>query len=117
MEVNAGAPPDHNALRFLNDVADDAKLVVRFDQECGSMLVPATTGIDAALGKILAIVFAAKTDGTWDRLKACAKDTCRFAFYDHSKNHSSHWCSMAVCGNRTKVKGFRDRRQAASAAS
>jgi predicted RNA-binding Zn ribbon-like protein len=48
-------------------------------------------------------------DGTWDRLKACAADDCHWAFYDHTRNRSGRWCSMAVCGNRAKVERFRER--------
>jgi predicted RNA-binding Zn ribbon-like protein len=24
-------------------------------------------------------------------------------FYDTTKNHARHWCSMTICGNRSKV--------------
>ena len=68
-------------------------------------------GVDGALGRLLAIVAAAQADGTWERLKACPWDTCRWAFYDHSRNRSGVWCSMAVCGNRAKVQAFRARQE------
>jgi predicted RNA-binding Zn ribbon-like protein len=48
-------------------------------------------------------------DGSWPRLKACAADNCQWAFYDHSRNHSRVWCSMDVCGNREKVRSYRER--------
>jgi len=51
----------------------------------------------------------AQADGTWDRMKACAADTCRWAFYDHSRNRSRQWCDMAVCGNRAKARTYRKR--------
>jgi len=31
------------------------------------------------------------------------------AFYDASRNCSAVWCDMRVCGNRAKVRGFRER--------
>lgn len=49
---------------------------------------------------------------TWPRLKACREDTCRWAFYDHSKNRSGHWCSMEVCGARHKARQYRARHKA-----
>ncbi|TMI13474.1 CGNR zinc finger domain-containing protein, partial [Candidatus Bathyarchaeota archaeon] len=49
---------------------------------------------------------------TWARLKACSSDTCRYAFYDNSKNHTGKWCSMAVCGNRNKVRKYLKEHQA-----
>ncbi|MDR7381806.1 CGNR zinc finger domain-containing protein [Promicromonospora iranensis] len=47
--------------------------------------------------------------GDWERLKVCARDTCRWAFYDASRNHARRWCSMSGCGNYVKM-----RRRAAS---
>ena len=51
--------------------------------------------------------------GAWPRLKACRETTCRWAFYDASKNRSSIWCSMAVCGSRAKARTYRRRKQQA----
>ncbi len=59
-------------------------------------------GFDGALSAIVAAIHAGIAEGTWERLKSCERDICRWAFYDHSKNRSGHWCSMAVCGQREK---------------
>ena len=48
--------------------------------------------------------------GAWRRLKACPADDCQWAFYDRSRNRSRTWCKMDVCGNRSKVRTFRERR-------
>lgn len=66
-------------------------------------------GVDAAFALLLAIVVEAKADGTWLRLKACPHEHCGWAFYDASRNRSSQWCSMRLCGNRTKGERFRRR--------
>jgi predicted RNA-binding Zn ribbon-like protein len=60
---------------------------------------------------IVAAIARASAEGTWDRVKICPGDGCLFAFYDESRNHSRTWCSMAVCGNRTKTKVYRTRHQ------
>ncbi|MFJ5043453.1 MULTISPECIES: CGNR zinc finger domain-containing protein [unclassified Streptomyces] len=44
--------------------------------------------------------------GQIHRLKRCAEHTCRGAFWDASKNHSRRWCSMRLCGNRTKSRRY-----------
>ncbi|WP_433477997.1 CGNR zinc finger domain-containing protein [Spirillospora sp. CA-142024] len=76
-------------------------------------LVPLDPPGSAAAG--LARIAAAITDsvaaGTWPRLKVCQEDTCRWAFLDTSKNRSRSWCSMSVCGNRTKTRAYRARRR------
>jgi predicted RNA-binding Zn ribbon-like protein len=63
----------------------------------------------AGLGAVLAAVAGAMADGSWERLKACRSDTCRWAFIDNARNHSRQWCDMKVCGNRAKARAFRER--------
>lgn len=72
-------------------------------------VVPAGSGADAALGAIVATVLDAQAAGTWSRLKACRKETCGWLFYDGSRNRSSSWCSMTICGNRVKTAAYRRR--------
>ncbi|ASF06270.1 CGNR zinc finger domain-containing protein [Nocardia brasiliensis] len=76
-------------------------------------LVPHTDDpVDFALATMLADVFAAVSAGTWTRMKACREPSCRWAFYDHSRNRGRTWCSMNVCGNRVKVRASHRRRAA-----
>ncbi|HEY7694076.1 MAG TPA: CGNR zinc finger domain-containing protein [Gaiellaceae bacterium] len=72
-------------------------------------LVPAATGVDGLIGQVLAVVYLAMVDGSWGRLKACRNHGCRWAFYDYSRNRSASWCSMQLCGNRTKTRAYRRR--------
>lgn len=44
-----------------------------------------------------------------ERLRECASDTCGWLFLDLTKNRSRRWCAMSGCGNRAKVRRFRDR--------
>ncbi len=113
-EHNAGEGLDPKALTVLDEVADTARLTLRVRPDA-TILEPRTTGARAAFGRILAIVAAAMADGTWARLKACRSDSCRWLFYDHSRNRSGSWCSMRVCGNREKAKTFRHRHGVTSA--
>ena len=45
------------------------------------------------------------------RVRACAADDCGWWFLDETKNHSRRWCDMKVCGNRDKVRRFRERQK------
>ncbi|MEV0292639.1 CGNR zinc finger domain-containing protein [Nocardia sp. NPDC050710] len=65
--------------------------------------------VDRALATLLADVATAVAAGTWPRLKTCREPSCRWAFYDHSRNHGRTWCSMNVCGNRVKVRAAQRR--------
>jgi predicted RNA-binding Zn ribbon-like protein len=71
-----------------------------------------TTGIEGAIGALLAITARAMIDGSWRRLKACPGRHCGWAFYDHSRNQSGRWCSMKVCGDRDKARAYYQRRTA-----
>ncbi|MFF0306460.1 CGNR zinc finger domain-containing protein [Streptosporangium sp. NPDC004379] len=75
-------------------------------------LEPVAEGTPAGLARIAAAVMAAHAAGMWSRLKVCTESTCQWAFVDSSKNRSRSWCSMRVCGNRTKTRAYRARRQA-----
>ena len=105
--------PHPDAAPTLDAAARRARLEVRFGEDGTAAVTPAAGGVDAALGRLLTIVADAQADGTWARMKACPWETCRWAFYDHSKNRSGVWCDMSVCGNRAKARAYR-RRQARS---
>jgi predicted RNA-binding Zn ribbon-like protein len=78
-------------------------------------LVPAAGGVRGGLAWLAAAIVACTADGTWERLKICADDTCQWAFLDSSRNRSKHWCSMQECGNRSKTRAYRARRGAPAA--
>ncbi|GIH24270.1 hypothetical protein Aph01nite_25800 [Acrocarpospora phusangensis] len=79
-------------------------------------LEPSMTGVPGGLARIAALISASHADGSWPRLKVCVEGTCQWAFLDSSKNRSRSWCSMRVCGNRTKTRTYRARRQAEGSA-
>jgi predicted RNA-binding Zn ribbon-like protein len=91
----------------LDQAAGDARLTLRFEPG-GTMLVPGARGADGALGSILAVVYGAMQDGSWQRLKTCPR--CSWVFYDYSRNRSAAWCSMQLCGNRVKTRSYYRRR-------
>jgi predicted RNA-binding Zn ribbon-like protein len=112
----AGAGEDgalrKGAFERLGEVAGPARAEVRFTA-AGPQLVPALRdGADGAIGGLLAITAEALADGSWARLKICPGDHCGWAFYDHSRNRTGRWCSMAVCGGRVKARAHYRRRRA-----
>lgn len=107
---NRTAKPSTEALSVLDRVAETGRLSVRFTDPTQTVsFEPRESGIAGALAAILAPAASASADGSWLRVKACAADDCRWAFYDLSRNRSGRWCDMAVCGNRTKVRSYRRR--------
>lgn len=88
----------------LSEAARRARLTIDFGDR---RLAAEAGGVDGALGVLLGVVYDAMRDGKWSRLKACRN--CSWAYWDASRNRSAAWCSMALCGNRLKVRRHRER--------
>jgi predicted RNA-binding Zn ribbon-like protein len=109
--ANAEGTAARAAVHTLNRVAAEADIRMRLSGPGTMTPVVVASGVEGALGKLVAIAFEAIADETWRRLKACPADTCHWAFYDASRNRSSRWCDMGICGNRAKREGLRRRRE------
>lgn len=62
----------------------------------------------STLARDAVTMFAAEAEGT-DRIRRCAADDCDIVFHDESRTGTRRWCSMQRCGNRAKVRAFRER--------
>jgi predicted RNA-binding Zn ribbon-like protein len=102
-QVGSGEP-----VPTLDAAAETARLTIDF---ADGALVPRAAGLDGVLGRLLVVCFEAMRDGSFGRLKCCRNVNCRWSFYDYSKNRSATWCSMQICGNRTKTRAYRARAQ------
>jgi predicted RNA-binding Zn ribbon-like protein len=100
---NNGFPVDGGALRVLD--AAGARLAIQVDSS-GAVRFSGKDAID----DVYAVAVGAMLDGSWGRLKACRN--CHWSFYDYSPNRSATWCSMQLCGNRTKTRAYRSRKLA-----
>ncbi len=109
LAAHAGEEDKAKAWRRLQPYAEAACYRLRLDESGLPALEPQGWGADAAIAEIFAIAYDAIGAGTWRRLKACRKLSCRWAFYDRSKNGSGAWCSMRLCGNRAKAQRRRAR--------
>jgi predicted RNA-binding Zn ribbon-like protein len=113
--THSGETADPGVAARLQDLLAGAVLRPVVDAR-GARLVAAGEGVDAFLGIIGARIAEATVAGTWERLKVCHDDVCRWAFFDYSKNARGTWCSMRVCGNRAKARAYRERQRAATSA-
>jgi predicted RNA-binding Zn ribbon-like protein len=109
MLANNGAEAEEQAAHELDAVARRGELGVQFSDDGSASLAPRVEGFAGALAQVVLPVAEASHDGSWQRVKACRADDCRWAFYDRSRNRSGVWCDMAVCGNREKVRAHRRR--------
>jgi predicted RNA-binding Zn ribbon-like protein len=106
---NNGLPLDEERVERLDRAVRRAGVRVRFVPGRDPELVPDAEGVDGAIARLMAIVAAAVEHDRWERLKACPREECEWAFYDRSKNRSGRWCTMEACGNVEKARAFRER--------
>jgi predicted RNA-binding Zn ribbon-like protein len=105
-EAGVQGPP---GIETLNDLAAASPVRVVFGPAGEPRLHPATRGASGVMGRVLAALHQAAAEGTWPRLKACRNEGCQWAFYDASKNRSGRWCTMEICGSRSKMRAYRRR--------
>jgi predicted RNA-binding Zn ribbon-like protein len=108
--ANHGDQPAGPAADLVRNAAGRARLRVAIDDAGHTALEPEPGGVDGAVATLLGILHEAQLTGQWTRLKACRE--CEYAFFDRSKNRSAAWCSMSICGNRTKNRAYYQRRRA-----
>jgi predicted RNA-binding Zn ribbon-like protein len=109
--VASGRTPRPHDLAILN-----AAVPAAFER---SRLVPAAGGFaltadvdDGDLAAPLTPVVRSTVDllvsPEVDRVRTCAASSCAWLFLDTTKNRARRWCDMKTCGNREKVRRFRD---------
>ncbi|HET9995760.1 MAG TPA: CGNR zinc finger domain-containing protein [Candidatus Acidoferrum sp.] len=69
-------------------------------------------GLDWLLAAIARSSAEIIAEGASARVRLCANPNCALFFYDDSRTHRRRWCSMATCGNRSKVAAFARKRSA-----
>lgn len=110
---NAGGPsPTETELAPLRTVAAGGAARAEFDADGEVRLAALGDSVTERLIDLVLTIRDAQRDGRWARLKVCANDECRWAFYDRSRNHGGTWCEMSACGNKLKNREFRARRKA-----
>jgi predicted RNA-binding Zn ribbon-like protein len=101
---NAGHGGEAAATSALNQVLAELPLRMTFNQGGYRLVSASSSPIGQAVGELADAIRRCAEDGSWVRLKVCARDSCRWAFYDTSRNQVRRWCSMAACGNRIKMQ-------------
>jgi len=114
----AGEPQDASQLSQARALRKHLRTVAAGGRPDGALRIPLTATLEgesawmrgeSPVARIAAAVVRLSVDGRLGRVKICPADDCRCAFYDTSRNHSRQWCSMRVCGNRSKVQRHRRR--------
>jgi predicted RNA-binding Zn ribbon-like protein len=105
------------AVAALNKIARSLRTRIEVSIDGQVRSAAAGEGVSEALASLLLIAAEAATMGTWTRLKVCSSDSCQWAFYDRSPTRNGCWCSMQLCGSRSKSRTYRRRAAALRASS
>ena len=101
--ANNGYGVDTDAVAALGQAIHRLGFTVRAGADA-NLAVASTTPAGRALAPLVGALMTAQADGSWTRVKACARDSCRWLFYDTTRNHSRTWCTSTTCGSREKAK-------------
>ena len=107
LAAHNGGPLAPDAIEAVNRAFARPGLSVVLDQAGTPMTSASGDGVAGLVAALQKAVLDAGGAGTWDRLKACPE--CGWVFYDHSRNRSGAWCTMAICGSRAKMRAYRRR--------
>ncbi|WP_419998064.1 CGNR zinc finger domain-containing protein [Streptomyces boninensis] len=112
--VAGGGLPESADLALVNDAAARApRRAVRAVVDGGRLVAsaPVRTAEDVAgaLGLVARDAVELLLAAEVRRVRVCGSDTCGLRYVDRSPAGNRRWCSMARCGNRTKVRAHAER--------
>jgi predicted RNA-binding Zn ribbon-like protein len=108
--ANNGSELDPRTSDTIDTINAIAPLQVTIQANGDLDIKPGGSGVPRALSTFLALSYKATAEGEFPRFKAC--QGCGWSFYDQSKNGSKKWCDMGLCGTRSKMKAYRERKKA-----
>ncbi|WP_433382550.1 CGNR zinc finger domain-containing protein [Actinoplanes sp. CA-142083] len=82
--------------------------VFNFNFEADSVRLRQVTG-DPVVGRVAQAVATLVEEGNWSRVRLCANEICREAFYDSTRSRTRRWHSYEYCGNKVNVAAHRAR--------
>jgi predicted RNA-binding Zn ribbon-like protein len=105
----AGRTLSASDLRMLNATLMVPARQKLFQRQNGfrTELFPVRSGWPWILSRIAASLADTLTRYDRERVKTCANDGCRWAYYDVTKGNMRRWCNDRTCGNRDRVRRAR----------
>jgi predicted RNA-binding Zn ribbon-like protein len=104
--ATGGEPPD-TAVATINAYAAGPAPVPRLDGDAATWRAPVGGAqLVTAVARDAIHTFSRPTR---DRIRMCQGVNCYLIYLDTSRGGGRRWCSMQRCGNRNKVRAFRER--------
>jgi predicted RNA-binding Zn ribbon-like protein len=116
--VVEGRKPEPDAVHLVNATLE-MRRPTRLELDGSALRIGhrhADTPVDDALALIAEAIIEELATGRPERLRVCANDRCRWAFFDSSPTGRRRWCDMRSCGNQAKAARYRARLKEEAAA-
>jgi predicted RNA-binding Zn ribbon-like protein len=117
----AGVPLDPGCIARINEVLAHTEGYDRLEpaQDAATggsdwriALAARSQGLEWLLAAIARSAAGIVAEGPGAPVRRCANPKCGLFFYDDSRTRQRRWCSMRVCGNRSKVAAHFKRKRA-----
>ena len=105
--IHGNALPDE-ARRRLNRLGAEKSAVPQLGKDSRLHISGGTQELLASIARDAILLFGSEA-GT--RLRQCEGESCALLFIDTSRSGDRRWCSMAGCGNKSKIAEFRRRQR------
>jgi predicted RNA-binding Zn ribbon-like protein len=107
--VATGEEPPAPAVVTINSYAAGPAPVPVLDGDAAGWRAPVTGAeLVTAVARDAVATFARPAR---DRIRMCGAQNCNLIYLDTSRAGGRRWCSMRRCGNRNKVRAFREREE------
>jgi predicted RNA-binding Zn ribbon-like protein len=109
--IDAGRQPGPAALKTIGECLAGAYANGRLVPHDGTLqwIASAEDDLDRILWEIGRAAGRLVVSPRLARVRACAAADCGWWFVDDTKNRSRRWCDMKLCGNREKLRRFRQK--------
>jgi predicted RNA-binding Zn ribbon-like protein len=109
LESRSPSEPDAEALRYELSIARAHQVLAQKGGVFAWAFMEQPPALDRVLWPVPMSAAELLTSSDLVKLRQCAGAECGWLFLDTSRNHRRQWCDMQDCGNRAKVRRFRQR--------
>lgn len=108
-------PVSHDTIDIINRVLASRLSYRRLVREGHTFRTILTSQLEDPIQLLVPVAESAAElleHGNTTLIRQCENPSCGLYFYDTTKNQSRRWCSMEVCGSRSKAAAYYQRRRA-----
>jgi len=103
--------PNHDDINLINEAARFSVAIPQLIMDSDLINWETSYPVKASLAAIARDAIIICSHQEREHLKICNDKGCQMLFKDASPNNHRRWCSMSICGNRSKVSQHREQKK------